>query len=280
MNELHTVDLEYKGRQDIQHFTPLTDLHIDAAGFDDAAFSRLCKERNQLPNHRWGIFGDLGNLIHSNDPRFVPGCTKKEFIVDSLHSKMVGHLAVFLADHGIKPDIIGIGNHESAWTKRRGSNLCEDLCRALPDNPAYGGIEGFLQYRMRRPNGDGRIDMTFLYHHGAWGGRLAKGRLGAQHYAMRHRGWDVFLYGHSHGLHIDTDGITEPYTKTGALVTKKVYLVCCGTHQGRPDPQPYTLPSYAAIKGYPRSVVGAPLIKWSVVPRGPKKRELVVKAEI
>lgn len=265
-----TVNLTYKPNE-WHHLTPLGDLHVEAASFDKAAFKKLTAERNELPNHRYIGIGDMTNGIANGDKRYTPSVpTARLASCDAYANETVRILSELFEECGVWFDSFGIGNHETSFIKYSNSDIAQFLCDEKGWTP--GGYEGRVKYRMKLADGSASIDFNVLYHHGAWGGRLAKGFNGAQHYAFRNRDWDVFCYGHNHQMvhHVES---VDCMTQTGAATDKKtVHIVCCGTHYGEQEERRGVLPSYEKIRGMTPSVIGAPLIKWRVISTNTVKR--------
>jgi UDP-2,3-diacylglucosamine pyrophosphatase LpxH len=211
------------------HITPLSDLHIESAHFNDADFQRLMNERNKLPNHRALLLGDVMDLVVPRDlKRWRPSVQDKRVAGrDDWINAGIDLAVERLTASGTVYDLVIPGNHEDEMTKRHGIDVTSILAHRL--GCARGGYSGYVQYALRQ-NGKVRVQkFTVAYHHGAWGGRVMKGFGGARDYFRGFDGWHVCLYGHNHQQTVHRENRVR-LTKNGASVTHyPVYYVCTGS---------------------------------------------------
>ena len=176
---------------------------------------------------------------------------------------------------------MGIGNHCTSVINHHHTNPVKRLIEKMNDAPdrkklpqmKYAGYSGFARFRFDDGKGAGAKQIfNLLYHHGAWGGHLIKGKGGAQRWADRIEPWDVMVYGHNHACHMDMIPKLS-MNSSGKIVDRTQFIVNTGTFlrgltQGGS-------PAYSEIKGYPAVALAAPLIKVT-----PRIRGLDISVEI
>jgi hypothetical protein len=135
-------------------------------------------------------------------------------------------------------------------------------------------MSGMLRYRFRT-NGTETHVVNVLYHHGAWGGKKAKGYLGAIDWARNFDGWDVFVFGHCHQVRLDVER-RRWYNKANKYCTSNRYIQVCGTYlEG--EVEDYT--TYSELKGLPPTAIMAPLFRFRPV-RGGKVEVVSLNGDI
>lgn len=130
--------------------------------------------------------GDVANLVLPPDQkRYRPSVQPRDLRgLDDWLDATVEYNADRLKSLGYHWDLFGIGNHEEEIRKRHGVDVVEHLAYRL--GARRGGYSGVIDYRIHRPNTPGYFSFRALYHHGAWGGKWAKGYLGAWSWAAQH----------------------------------------------------------------------------------------------
>lgn len=251
------------------HLTLYSDLHDDAR---ECAHDQLKKHMDRRASYPRAMFfglGDISNfVIPGPDKRAQPStpvpelAVSDEYIDDQIERQ-------FEMYKGYPWVAIGIGNHCTSVINHHFTNpvkrLIERLNRAdrgkLP-SVQYAGYSGFARFRFATATGAGaRCTFNLIYHHGAWGGAVIKGKGGAQRWADRNAAgqiWNVAAYGHNHACQVDmipNCGMSD----RGKIFSVDQYVVNTGTFL-RSQTQGGS-PAYSEIRGYPPVSLAAPLIK-------------------
>jgi hypothetical protein len=258
--KIHEKYIDFSGLSDSLNVSILSDVHIDSSLCNYDRLKRIMAERNSLPNHRVLVIGDACDLVLPGDlKRFKPSvrpqdiATRDDFLMASIERAIE-----LFKGLNVQFDLIGRGNHEDEIEKRFGIDVTEFLARAL--GCANGGYSGFFRYFIKlEPNYYG-VPFIIAYHHGAWGGKYAKGYIGAREWFDHLWGWDVAVFGHNHASRVDTELRTEICKKAGKTVVRdrKVYLVNCSSFV---DPNLSDGVHYTERRGYPRQPSVPPLIQ-------------------
>lgn len=256
-----------------------SDLHLDSELCDIKALKAIADERRELPNHRAIAIGDLCDLILPPDlRRFRPGlrpdaiAQRDDFLMASIE-----RCIEILRGLGLKWDMIGSGNHEDEALKRHGVNATAIIADAL--GAAYGGYAGVVRYLCRQSTT--KVPLTIAYHHGAWGGKFAKGYIGAREWFDHLDGWDIAAYGHCHASRVDPELRYAPkvdHMGRWTMERRTVYLVNCSSFVNADH---YSGHHYAERRGHPPQPMVPPLIK--VVfrrSRGPRGRAVIKQISV
>ena len=217
-------------RGDAVHLTAISDLHLESAACDVEGLRAILFERAKLPNHSVVIIGDALDLINNGDPRNRPSVQAAALHGrDDWVNQAIERAASILNVPGITYDLIGVGNHEDGFTQRHGFDPTSALAHRV--GAARGGYSGVIDYRIivkRNKAGFSRCRARVLYHHGAWGGALAKGYMGAFRWASQWDQWRVMLFGHDHQSvhHVDR---RVRVRQTGELEEYDSHLVNCSS---------------------------------------------------
>lgn len=254
------------------HLSPFFDCHVDSPDCALGHLHKIMRRRAALPYSIFLSGGDFGNCIWQGDPRYSGVEMRKEYtdtpdvadnLVESFGNKY-GHLPW-----------IGLveGNHEGVIRKKHGTNIINRMCKRikLPEwiklvnkhskkcnqkTAAFLGREGRIRLKMISNSGNSLCTLDIGYHHGAWGGKHAKGMIGAKEKMAEYDGVDLFLYGHIHGQ--NSDKIVKKYmTSKGIVVIKHVPIADCGSWKKNINHK-YT--TYSSARGYQTSPIGCPLI--------------------
>lgn len=191
----------------------MSDLHIGAAAFDEAlvlrelaaATTHVGLDRDGVEtavDSRLAIAGDIFDAITHTDHRYTPDAVDPRFHgVAELSNAALEYAEDLLGPYAHLIDMVGVGNHETKLVKRGGFDPVRALVRNLNKTHGtkiqYGGIGGYLPYRVRVNDTRSR-PLSIGYHHGnGKGGGLA----GAARQLTAIAGWlpaDVVWAGHIH----------------------------------------------------------------------------------
>jgi len=210
---------------DTFHITPMSDLHLESSCCNVRGLREFIKERSQLPHHRFVVIGDVLDMIAAGgDRRYQKSVHIPELAdTDSWVNEAIQYAFEILAVPNAVYTMLSPGNHELEYTKRHGFDPISVLCDKL--GAQRGGYSGVIDWRVDVNGHTGRL--RALFHHGAWGGRYAKGYNGAQHFFHRFDGWNVALYGHNHASTVDKE--TRQRAKKGELIKYNAYIINCGS---------------------------------------------------
>lgn len=248
------------------HISVLSDLHLESRLADSTGLRRLLEERAQLEHHHVVLIGDVLDLVGHEDTRRYRhgGQIDRLAQVDAWVNEALEHAVETLTVDGIRYDLISPGNHEDTFLQRHGIDTTSVLANRL--GARRGGFSGVLDYRIRLATPNQRITGTklpyvrfrVLYHHGAWGGRLAKGYNGASPWAAQWDGWHVFAFGHSHGSRHDVE-VRHEVTQDGHIRRYEAHIVNASSWvDSYADDALVT--HYAELRGYLRQPRKSPLI--------------------
>jgi len=251
----------------------LSDLHIDEKMHSRSSLRRTAaRDMARSKRPRAVIIGDLGGLIFPTDVRrFHPSGQRKQLQgVDDWLDTAIEYVCKELEALGYAWDVVGMGNHERTAMHHHGTDVVSRVAERL--GAARGGFSGVIDYRIHVTK-DGEPQQTkdpyalfrIVYHHGAWGGRYAKGYLGAWPFFAQHDGWNVALYGHNHLARLDPEVRVRVQGKE--LKTYPVFLANLASFRdvyGKDSRSP----DYGEVKGFMRGYKGGARI--SVVPRWSK----------
>jgi hypothetical protein len=218
------VDVELKVNETL-HISPMYDVHLDDSLCDHDALLKMAAVRRELPNHHAVWFGDTLNLVVPPDlRRFRPSGQPKEISGrDDWVNATLDYVGDKIEALGFVNDIFGPGNHEDEFCKRYGLDVTSILAHRF--NAARGGYSGVVDYRIHF---DGKSHLTFrlVYHHGAWGGRMAKGYNSAWPFFASIDSWNMALFGHNHASRVDPE--VRRRVHGGQLEEYPVFIVNCG----------------------------------------------------
>lgn len=267
---VHAVDVKIRLGETL-HISPLFDCHIDDALCDLKALRRMADERRDLPNHRviWG--GDFCNLVMPPDlKRFRPsvqpeGVARRDDWLRASIQYVIEQIELL----DLKHELFFCGNHEDATLKFHGIDVTTEVANHF--RAKRGGYSGALDYRI---NSEGSTIQTFriVYHHGAGGGRLAKGYNWASPFFSQFDSWNLALYGHCHAMRHDKE--VRRRVHGGDIQDYETHLVNAGQWVDAYGPDA-SINYYAEVRGHLPQPRACPLIK--VTPRrsrrGPRGHE-------
>lgn len=261
---VHTVSLKVSPNEPV-HITPLSDIHIDAEDCDYDGLRAMIAERNKLQNHRVILHGDFMNFVVPPDlKRYRPSVPAKHLLgKDDWINASVDYATERLKGLGCHFDLVAPGNHEDEALKRHGFDATSVIAHNL--GAVRGGYSGIIRYRMVEHTTVKSKDTThgynfvIAYHHGAWGGKYAKGYLGAKDWFNVFQGWNVAVYGHNHQSRVDPE-VRYRISRDDELVPYEVYYVCTGSW-ARTYIADGKITHYAERKGYAPYALRTPLIR-------------------
>ena len=257
---VHEVDVRLK-YGDTLHITPISDAHLDDALCDFKALQRLAESRRELPNHHAIWLGDTLNLVVPPDlRRYRPSTQPPELAgKDDWLNATIDYVGDRIESLKLVNDLFIPGNHEDEFCKRYGLDTISILAQRF--RAFRGGYSGAIDYRISQTDTK-RITFRVIYHHGAWGGRLAKGYNSAMPWFSAYDSWNVALFGHNHASRVDPE--TRIRVHDGELEEYEVFVVNCGAWvKSYADDAKVT--HYAERHGYARQPRQCPLIR--VTPR-------------
>ena len=235
------------------HITPLSDLHLESSACEVDALRRLLEQRATLPHHYVVLIGDVLDLLATGDPRYRRGAARNLGERDDWVNEALDRALEVLRVGGLEYALVSPGNHEDEFVRRHGLDITSILAREL--GAARGGYSGVLDFRLTR-NGR-RARFRTVYHHGAWGGRYAKGYLGARHFFSTFDGWNLALYGHCHAGRVDKE--VRQRARKGSIESYPCYLVnTMSWTDGYQSDARHT--HYIERRGYVRQPTDAPLV--------------------
>lgn len=239
------------GKTDEFAVSILSDLHLDSprCNFEHLK-SKLSSFSEKFPIHRAIIIGDVGDFIVPGDvKRFSPSLSRPEIATrDDFIIARAEYIAEKLKELPVAIDVIGRGNHEDEVIKRFGIDPLSIICSKL--GCSVGWYEGVVIYKVEI-SGQMR-SLVFVYHHGAWGGRLAKGYNGAVDYFSQIEGWDVAVYGHNHASRSDCERKVIIDSRTSSITERDVYIINCSSWVNGREPRDNAVVPYDVRRGCKR----------------------------
>jgi hypothetical protein len=252
---VHVVDVKMKTDETL-HISPMFDCHLDDSLCDYTAMQKMAEERRKLSHHHAVWFGDTFNLVTPPDlRRYRPSVQPKEILGrDDWLNATLDYVGDRIEQLGFVNDIFGPGNHEDETCKRYGLDTTSVLAHRF--GAARGGYSGVVDYRIECSGH--RTVFRLVYHHGAWGGRMAKGYNGAWPFFSSIDSWNVALFGHNHASRVDPE--VRRRVHGVSLEEYKVFIVNCGAWvQSYSDDASQT--HYAERHGYMIQPRACPLIR-------------------
>lgn len=250
----------------------LSDLHLDEKLHSRSALRRTAaRDLGRSKKVRAVVIGDLGGLIFPPDVRrfHASGVRKALQGQDDWLDRSIEYVSGELSALGYTWDLIGLGNHETQAMKAHGVDVVSRVAEKV--GAARGGFSGVIDYRIHvtrtgepMQSKDPYALFRVLYHHGAWGGRYAKGYLGAYPFFSQFDGWHVALYGHNHLARLDREARVKINGRS--MSEYKTYLVNCASFRDVYGIDARS-PDYGEVKGFMRGSKGGALItispRWS-----------------
>jgi hypothetical protein len=257
---VHVVDVHMKLGETL-HVSPIFDAHIESADCDYAALKRMADERRGLNLHRCLWLGDFCDLVTPVDlRRFRPSVQHQQVALRDDWINAATELVIERIEGlDLKHDLFSPGNHEDSALQHSGYDITSVVASHF--HAGRGGYSGVIDYKLRF-DGTTRGLFRAVYHHGAWGGRLAKGYNGASPWFSGMDGWNVGLFGHNHASRVDPE--VRRHVHNGKLEEYPVFIVNCGAWVRSYSDDAKTT-HYAERKGYQMQPRACPLIR--VTPR-------------
>ena len=229
----HIIDVYLKAGETM-YLSLLSDLHIDSSSCDLKGLKKLADERRKLPNHGVICIGDVADLVMPPDiKRYRPTARARQLDGrDDYLTAAIEMVIEKMKELDLHWFLISPGNHEDVAMKFHGVDATSIIAHAL--GARRGAYFGFIDFRLHFGNKNKRgayHEQRFrvAYHHGAWGGQLAKGYLGAQRFANVLEGWNLFCYGHNHASRVDPELRIDIEPRTRDLREREVYIVNCSS---------------------------------------------------
>jgi len=243
-----------------------SDLHLDESLVRWGDLKRLADhDAARGVKYALGI-GDIANLVFPTDlKRFRQSVLPKQLQGrDAWMDETIDYVANKLRELGYTWIMLTPGNHEDEILKRHGVNVTKILTEKL--GCMYGGYSGVLDIRhtftSRKQTPVGNATVRILWHHGAWGGRLAKGYNGAWPYFAQHDHWHFALYGHNHAARHDTE--IRCRVMGSRLVQYRCHLVNLSSAVAAYSDDA-SITHYAERHGYLRTPCAPAVLWWKIV---------------
>lgn len=246
----------------IDHFLPrklaisvVSDLHIESPLCQWEKFAFVMRKRTERfgDSHRLIFLGDTFDAINwRDDRRFRPSGQIHDFAGrDDFIESAIEYAAKKLKSLPVAIDLVTPGNHEDFILRRFGVDLTAELAKRI--GARKGTYCGMISY----PLGDKAhyTMFTIVYHHGAWGGRYAKGFIGAKHFFSQFDGWDVAVYGHNHGSVVHRERRFSPSRNYSRIEERHIHIIntCSWVDSTKSL-------NYSVIHGHDFAPTGSPLI--------------------
>lgn len=251
-----------------------SDLHIDESLSKWDELVTLAKRDREAGIKYAVAIGDTANLVLPPDLRRYRASVQPAELrgLDDWLDATVDFVSARLQQLGYTWLLMTPGNHEDEVLRHYGVDVTRQLAERL--NANLGGYSGVLDLRVRLGVGS-RSLVRILWHHGAWGGELAKGYLGAQRWFLQHDEWDFGLYGHNHGSRHDVETRVKVNHAARKLVTYQAHLVNLSSAVSSYSDDA-RITHYAERKGYRRTPFAPAVLKiWWSRTRRDRERTLV-----
>jgi hypothetical protein len=238
--QTHRVELESEPGETHWWFL-CSDLHAESPSFDLARFKRDMDAARRI-NARVLINGDVFDAIPPGDKRWTPTCVRKSLRgEDDLFDATTKWVGTLLEPYADLIEVIGIGNHERAWTKRHHSDpvgaVLQHLNRVLASQKSshrirHGGVAGFilthLKFPMRQERNWGLLH-RLLYLHGAGGeAPVTKGLIDINRKATNFE-YDAITFGHKHNR-VFVDDVVLCVTRNGRPYHRETKALPTGSY--------------------------------------------------
>jgi hypothetical protein len=207
--QVHVFDVECQEGDTFRRLL-MSDLHYGHPNADKRRI-RADLDAARKMGARVLINGDVFDGIQKRDKRYSPSQLDKAVQGrDDLGKALVEMVGKELAPYADIIDVIGIGNHEEAWTRQTSTCLVGLLLDRLNAELAvqgtehrirHGGIQGYIRTKFRLQYGgkhSGTVCHDLLYQHGAGGDApVTKGAIDANRRLVCFD-YDCLTFGHKH----------------------------------------------------------------------------------
>lgn len=200
---------------------PLGDIHIGAAGCDEALLRGAIYEIADTPECYWIGMGDYIDAVNVRDPRFDAST-----LAPWLRTEHLGDLVRAQRDRllGLLEPIAGrclamlCGNHEAMVRKHYERDVYHEIVSGVKDRAGWGddhplalGYNGWLRILQGKPGATkGHVQTVTIYaHHGYTGGKLAGAKALDMQRALWTHACDLLLLGHSHAGPVQPETVYE-----------------------------------------------------------------------
>lgn len=207
--QVHVFDVPCEEGQPYRRLL-MSDLHYGHPNADKRRIRADLDAARRL-NARVLINGDVFDAIQKRDKRYSPSQLDKMVQgKDDLAKALVEMVGGELGPYADLIDVIGVGNHEEAWTRQTSTCLVGMLLDRLnaelekqgsAHRIRHGGIQGYIRTRFKfsaAGNPAGTVSHDLLYQHGAGGDApVTKGAIDASRRLINFD-YDCLTFGHKH----------------------------------------------------------------------------------
>jgi len=275
----HTIQLDASGGQ-TQFLFLCSDIHMDAADFDERLFKRDFDDAARL-GARISINGDLADAILPRDmKRYHPAVFESSgrdgvlnTITEMIYERLRPYADLF--------DVISPGNHEDSTVKYYHYDILRSVLALLNRDrdsslpPIHqGDYRGFQRYKLTVSGGgsDGMTrQFTAFRHHGRGGAApVSKGMIDFNRLRQLAEGVDLYWIGHKHNKIQDRDAGSPVYMGPyGKLRQRTVQGIMTGTYHSayvETDPDEYGNNVHFGERGYATNSQGGMFVALRIDP--------------
>ncbi len=249
-------------RSDRFDIIPFGDLHAGSIHCSESEARAMRDKIRDSPNTYWVGMGDLADSITKNDKRFDIGglapWVKPDDIIESQRKWLVELLKP------IKDKCLGLltGNHEETIHLNHQDDITRHLCNDL--GVRYAGYSCFIVLDFTRGTAisSGHVFQVIIHAwHGAGAAQTEGARMMRLVRLVNDIQADIYFMGHLHAMeHITPDRLI---LKNGRVKSVKLAATITGSWlkaYTQPHGDDEMTPSYAEMKGFKPSRIGAPVV--------------------
>lgn len=179
----------------------MSDLHLDSPYCDRKQLERDLRDAEET-NSVVLIAGDVFDAMQThNDPRRNLDELKAKYKQSNYLDAIVIDVTEFLGKFKLAY-IIGLGNHETAVTKKLNTSLIDRLVFGINQKGGHAltvGYEGYLRVIFRYKSGNGAAMKVTYFHHGKGGNApVTRGVIHTNRQAVAFKDADLVHNGHNH----------------------------------------------------------------------------------
>jgi len=203
LTKLSKMCLEVRTPHEDRRLLLMPDVHFDNPKCDRDIFHKLMKQAVQQ-NALVCFFGDFFCMMQGRyDPRRSRNGIRPEHNKSNYIDLVINEAAEQLAPYAKNILFFGEGNHETKIREHIETDVLERLIERLnaanDTNIQKMGYHGFLMFKMTYLNKTGGTATKILsWHHGAYGGVVTRGTLGANRHGLVMPDADIIVTGHTH----------------------------------------------------------------------------------
>lgn len=165
------IDIKYKAFGEY-YFYLASDLHFGNQSFYSDMYTKEFDEAKRL-NARIFLNGDIFDLIGVKDMKRYRKSGDKYPGVDAIINKQIAEGAEILSPYAELLEMVGAGNHESAYVSYNSYDPISGLISILQYKTGrvirHGGYEGFIVLHFEHVDGGGVSRYIIYYNHGQGG---------------------------------------------------------------------------------------------------------------